>query len=415
MWMLILIGLNIISKLHGYSHGKVPESCESMLPDHRRRGNPTLPQTSDPPFWVTYEHGSSNKYPVKVTLKSIGSTQFRGFMLEAREASLNGEGPAVGKFTLDDPSISQLLRCNELEGSAVSHTSNHEKTTVTVFWTPVGEEQDIILRATFLETFRTFWEPVTINVTSLPSTSQPTTSASTSEPTTLQSTSQPATSASTSEPTTVVTTTIPPNCNCSWNLEIATVNLVFKEFEGTVHNILTVTFAKISLRHDLNKVVGAVCSLLCIVPDILILICLCIVEPTKVTAIALVTAVTAINLIELVIVLLPIELSHELRRIRDYAVEVCFILNHIFVVTFIFVGIDDSEDWNTIMPCIMAFTVWIFLSRIWSLVLTIQKRKILKCPDTVTVMVRVILIIFLVGTIYFAILITLVDVFCVRA
>ncbi|XP_061594123.1 putative ferric-chelate reductase 1 isoform X2 [Cololabis saira] len=384
MWMLILIGLNIISKLHGYSHGGVPESCKSMLPDHRRRDNPVLPQTSDPPFEVTYEHGSSNKYPVKVTLKSIGSTQFRGFMLEAREASLNGDGPAVGKFTLDDPSISQLLRCNELEGSAVSHTSNHGKTTVTVFWTPVGEEQDIILRATFLENFSTFWEPVTINVTSLPSTSQPATSASTSEPTTLQSTSQPttsastsepttlqstsqpatsastsepttlqstsqpatsastsepttlqstsqpATSASTSEPTTVVTTIIPPNCNCSWNLEIATVNLVFKEFEGTVHNILTVTFAKISLRHDLNKVVGAVCSLLCIVPDILILICLCIVEPTKVTAIALVTAVTAINLIELVIVLLPIELSHELNRIRDYAVEVCFILNHIF-------------------------------------------------------------------------------------
>lgn len=58
MWLWILIGLNIITKVHGFSNGKFPQSCESMLPHHTIRGTPIKPQNTEPPFEIVFEHGN---------------------------------------------------------------------------------------------------------------------------------------------------------------------------------------------------------------------------------------------------------------------------------------------------------------------------------------------------------------------
>lgn len=166
MWMWILISLNIISKLHGYSGGYFPEACDSMLPDH----NGAAPQTTKPPFMVEYVPGSYPGEPVtgtgnpvvfillnlfitamsgviiiyfffftsyynlssfsfpqifarinfwnnfQVLLKSEESTYFRGFMLEAREVA--DETRLTGRFVLLEPDKTQLLTCGVLEVSS---------------------------------------------------------------------------------------------------------------------------------------------------------------------------------------------------------------------------------------------------------------------------------------------------------
>ncbi|XP_035767787.1 putative ferric-chelate reductase 1 [Neolamprologus brichardi] len=156
MWMWIVISLNIISKLHGYSGGYFPEACDSMLPDH----NGAAPQNTKPPYMVEYVPSSYPGEPVTVLLKSEESTYFRGFMLEAREVA--DETRLTGRFVLLEPDKTQLLTCGVLEDSAVSQKNNLKKTLIRVNWTATEAEQDIMFRATFLLKKVQFWEKVNI-------------------------------------------------------------------------------------------------------------------------------------------------------------------------------------------------------------------------------------------------------------
>lgn len=64
MWLWILIGLSI-SELEGYSDGNVEEACDSMLPVHIRTVSESYPpQSSEPPFMVSYQLGRSTEDPV---------------------------------------------------------------------------------------------------------------------------------------------------------------------------------------------------------------------------------------------------------------------------------------------------------------------------------------------------------------
>ncbi|XP_045905324.1 uncharacterized serine-rich protein C215.13-like isoform X2 [Micropterus dolomieu] len=202
MWLWTLVGLSIITKVCGYASGYFPEVCHTMSPMHKNRGEVLAPQNTQPPFEVRYEHGKKGE-PITVFLKSKSSTQFRGFMLEARNKSMVDDGRPVGKFILLDARNSQLLTCGDIVGSAVSQKNNQRKTLIQVNWTAPAEELDITFRATFVESFNIFWERVDVNVTSPPpprSTTKPSTTMST-QPSITTST-QRSTPASTTKPST---------------------------------------------------------------------------------------------------------------------------------------------------------------------------------------------------------------------
>ncbi|XP_045905325.1 uncharacterized protein LOC123970940 isoform X3 [Micropterus dolomieu] len=117
MWLWTLVGLSIITKVCGYASGYFPEVCHTMSPMHKNRGEVLAPQNTQPPFEVRYEHGKKGE-PITVFLKSKSSTQFRGFMLEARNKSMVDDGRPVGKFILLDARNSQLLTCGDIVGEA---------------------------------------------------------------------------------------------------------------------------------------------------------------------------------------------------------------------------------------------------------------------------------------------------------
>ncbi|KAK1897069.1 Ferric-chelate reductase 1 [Dissostichus eleginoides] len=152
MWLWILISLEIITKLHGYSNGRFPESCVSMLPEHRdRSGILHKPQRTDPPFEITYDPAPHGK-PITVYLKSKQSNKFTGFMLEARMTGTEDVGPAVGKFIVLDSRETELLSCHSSPDNAVSQRRSSEKRLFAVNWTsPQGEQLDYTFRATFHE------------------------------------------------------------------------------------------------------------------------------------------------------------------------------------------------------------------------------------------------------------------------
>ncbi|XP_038572111.1 mucin-3A-like isoform X2 [Micropterus salmoides] len=202
MWLWTLVSLSIITKVCGYASGYFPEVCHTMSPRHKNRGEVLAPQNTQPPFEVRYEHGKKGD-PITVFLKSKSSTQFRGFMLEARNKSMVDDGRPVGKFILLDARNSQLLTCGDIVDSAVSQKNNQRKSLIRVNWTAPAEELDITFRATFVESFNIFWERVDVNVTSPPppqSTTKPSTTMST-QPSITTST-QRSTPASTTKPST---------------------------------------------------------------------------------------------------------------------------------------------------------------------------------------------------------------------
>lgn len=73
MWMWIIIVLNTVVKIHGYASAPFPESCSSMLPHHvsGETGAVIQPQTSEPPFYIDYNHG---KQGAPITGKEAGTS-----------------------------------------------------------------------------------------------------------------------------------------------------------------------------------------------------------------------------------------------------------------------------------------------------------------------------------------------------
>lgn len=72
MWLWILIGLSIITKVHGFASGFLEQSCKLMSPQHERTENERFaPQTTEPPFEVLYQPGKKGE-PITGT-EIIGS------------------------------------------------------------------------------------------------------------------------------------------------------------------------------------------------------------------------------------------------------------------------------------------------------------------------------------------------------
>ncbi|XP_041126579.1 putative ferric-chelate reductase 1 [Polyodon spathula] len=177
--LLLLVPAIFFDPVNGYKNGKVTESCRSMKPGH---GHPSQPFPS--PYTVTVDKSKfSTGDQIKVTLS--GSSTFKGFLIQARDtADLSGD--AIGSFTLVDHSVSQLLNCGEIKGSAVSHTSKSGKLKVEVVWNvPSNAPPAVQFFATVLQHYDTYWVKMPGPIISMGnSTPIPTQAITTVEPTT---------------------------------------------------------------------------------------------------------------------------------------------------------------------------------------------------------------------------------------
>ncbi|XP_072824247.1 ferric-chelate reductase 1 isoform X2 [Vicugna pacos] len=149
-----------VKSVANYPNGRVTKSCHGMIPEHGH-----TPQ-SDPAHNIsvsqmTFKPGDQ----IKVTLSG---PPFKGFLLEARNAE-DLSGPPVGSFTLIDSQMSQLLTCEDTQGSAVSHTNSHEKTEIKVYWNaPSSAPNHIKFLATVVEKYRIYWVKIPSPVISQP-------------------------------------------------------------------------------------------------------------------------------------------------------------------------------------------------------------------------------------------------------
>ncbi|XP_075040267.1 putative defense protein 3 [Mixophyes fleayi] len=148
----ILLIASFHNCIYAYPNGQVTDSCNTMIPIH---GAST--QTTTSPYTLslaknTYSSGEN----IAVTLSSTtGTTQFKGFLIQARSGSTS---TPVGSFKIS--ANAQTLTCSS-SADSVSHISGSGKTSIQVTWVaPSSNIADIQIRATIVQTEKTFWTNV---------------------------------------------------------------------------------------------------------------------------------------------------------------------------------------------------------------------------------------------------------------
>ncbi|XP_049736234.1 ferric-chelate reductase 1 [Elephas maximus indicus] len=156
----VFIHLLHISSVANYPNGKVGKSCHGMIPEHGHS-----PQ-SHPVHHIsvnqkTFRPGDQ----LKVTLSG---PPFKGFLLEARDAE-DLSSPLIGSFTLINSSLSQILTCEDIQGSAVSHRNPSKKNDIEVYWNaPSNAPNHIQFLATVVEKYKIYWVKIPGPVISQP-------------------------------------------------------------------------------------------------------------------------------------------------------------------------------------------------------------------------------------------------------
>ncbi|XP_073907026.1 ferric-chelate reductase 1 isoform X3 [Castor canadensis] len=150
----------LVSSVVNYPNGKVTKSCRGMVPLHGHS-----PQ-SEPIHHIAV---SQRKFRpgdrIEVTLSG---PPFKGFLLEAHDAE-DLSGLPIGSFTLIDSQVSQLLTCEDVQGSAVSHTSSSKKTEIKVYWNaPSSAPDHIRFLVTVVEKYKIYWVRIPSDVISQP-------------------------------------------------------------------------------------------------------------------------------------------------------------------------------------------------------------------------------------------------------
>ncbi|XP_010889424.1 putative ferric-chelate reductase 1 isoform X2 [Esox lucius] len=153
---LVVVAACLIKEASGFPNGKVSVACGDMKPQHGHASS-----SKSAPYNITVDQTTfSPGDQITVTLQVVPTTEgaaFKGFLIEARDVE-NLDGPAVGSFSLLNPSESQLLQCGDTQGSAVSHTSKSKKTDIQAMWkAPENPPLGVQFMATVVQKYKVYW------------------------------------------------------------------------------------------------------------------------------------------------------------------------------------------------------------------------------------------------------------------
>ncbi|XP_035813357.1 putative ferric-chelate reductase 1 [Amphiprion ocellaris] len=162
----MLLCVCCVDRCVSFPNGSVAFSCGNMMPVHP----PFTPSTSSPPFTLstssaTYRPGDV----ITVTLAVVdnSSSEFQGFLLQARSRAQQALLWPVGKFTNINASQITSLHCKNIENSTVSQASGDKRREVQLTWEAPSSRNygDIYFSATLVQDYSRFW--VGLNSSSL--------------------------------------------------------------------------------------------------------------------------------------------------------------------------------------------------------------------------------------------------------
>jgi len=124
------------------------QACWTMRPLHSGS-----PQRGTAPFRIVAPTTYSPGQEYEVTLNATGSRRFKGFLLQARTSRQD----AAGTFRATQQGTQ--VQC---DNEALTHNSAQEKTHIKGMWrAPATAVGAIVFKATFVESYSTYWVGVT--------------------------------------------------------------------------------------------------------------------------------------------------------------------------------------------------------------------------------------------------------------
>ncbi|XP_072023784.1 putative defense protein 3 [Amphiura filiformis] len=155
----LLICVVLPTATDAYPSGPPSSACTSLQPT----GHNSSPQTVNSPYQITLDSDTySPGQTVRVTLSGVSDTAFAGFIVQARRKDeFKDTTTSVGSFS-SPPTGTKLMACHNNQVGTWTHSSNADKTTVTIEWTAPGTfEGDMAFRATVVQgPAQTYWENV---------------------------------------------------------------------------------------------------------------------------------------------------------------------------------------------------------------------------------------------------------------
>jgi len=143
--------------VYGYPSGAPAGVCGTGAPKH---GGAAPQATNSSPYTLTASPNSVSAGGA-ITLTIGGRDTYRGFLVSARDVS--SSQPVGGVFTPFDAQA-KALDCNGAQGSAITHTSNSDKSNVKVQWTaPAGFRGQVYFTATVVRSFDMYWQGLSSN------------------------------------------------------------------------------------------------------------------------------------------------------------------------------------------------------------------------------------------------------------
>ncbi|XP_074508455.1 putative ferric-chelate reductase 1 isoform X2 [Sebastes fasciatus] len=158
MLLLAVVCVCCVEKCVCFPNGSVALSCGNMMPVHP----PFTPSTSSPPFTLSTSGGAyrpGGVITVTVEVVKNSSTEFQGFLLQARSRQGHALLWPVGKFTNINTTLFTAVHCKNMENSSVSQASRVKRRKVQLTWEAPSNSNygDIYFSATLVQDYTTFW------------------------------------------------------------------------------------------------------------------------------------------------------------------------------------------------------------------------------------------------------------------
>uniref|UniRef100_A0A3P8ZDG4 Uncharacterized protein n=1 Tax=Esox lucius TaxID=8010 RepID=A0A3P8ZDG4_ESOLU len=154
---LVVVAACLIKEASGFPNGKVSVACGDMKPQHGHASSSKSAPYNITVDQTTFSPGDQITGRLLLICLRFSGAAFKGFLIEARDVE-NLDGPAVGSFSLLNPSESQLLQCGDTQGSAVSHTSKSKKTDIQAMWkAPENPPLGVQFMATVVQKYKVYW------------------------------------------------------------------------------------------------------------------------------------------------------------------------------------------------------------------------------------------------------------------
>jgi hypothetical protein len=155
---LIFVVLNFLNFTYSSPSGAPDSSCNTMRPNH---GAGITEQTSAPPYKIVTSSLTVNGgEEIQVSIESLGSEKFRGFLIMA----FSDDGKVVGEFSesLNETQQINIKNCPDFpRNGAVTHANNIDKNLIKFLWkAPSDYNRTIYFQATIVKEKVIYWKNI---------------------------------------------------------------------------------------------------------------------------------------------------------------------------------------------------------------------------------------------------------------